>query len=278
VAGESIRASVTRLREELVAVVALWKELCGADPLLEGTNRDERIAEAFVGALSEPQPIAEGPDPSLRTAAIAYATTVASLDVAAHEILYLAAASQQILAGMVEAIDRVDVEVRVRHAAAWILLVIGGRFAAVGRDAARRDSLTGLLTRPAFEDDLGAELARGTNVTVTFLDMDGLKAINDHDGHEAGDAAIRAVADAISAGRGPAGRAYRWGGDEFVMMITDTSRDEVVVILEAIQTAAPYPVSWGLASTSDCPREVGELVRRADAAMYAMKSARKTPR
>src|SRR2546423_5062727 len=95
---------------------------------------------------------------------------------------------------------------------------------------ARTDVLTGLPNRRAFEEALEAELARtrraGSTVSVVLLDVDGFKAINDLHGHMAGDACLREVAEAITGSVRTSDRCFRWAGDEFVIMLPDTPREE----------------------------------------------------
>lgn len=86
------------------------------------------------------------------------------------------------------------------------------------RSAAVTDSLTGLGNRRAFEADLRAALARGP-VTLVTLDVDGLKQVNDTQGHARGDELLRSVARALRNLLGPDEGAYRVGGDEFCLLL-----------------------------------------------------------
>lgn len=88
---------------------------------------------------------------------------------------------------------------------------------------ARTDTLTRLGNRRAFEDDLGTTIAARAETAQPFtllaLDLDGLKRINDRNGHPAGDAQIRKVADCLREVVGPDGSVYRTGGDEFMVIL-----------------------------------------------------------
>ncbi|HET7130334.1 MAG TPA: diguanylate cyclase [Gaiellaceae bacterium] len=88
---------------------------------------------------------------------------------------------------------------------------------------ARTDTLTRLGNRRAFEDDLGTTIAARAETaqpfTLVALDLDGLKKINDRNGHPAGDVQIRKVADCLREVVGPDGSVYRTGGDEFMVIL-----------------------------------------------------------
>jgi diguanylate cyclase (GGDEF)-like protein len=88
---------------------------------------------------------------------------------------------------------------------------------------ARTDTLTRLGNRRAFEDDLGTTIASRAETAQPFtllaLDLDGLKKINDRNGHPAGDVQIRKVAECLNEVVGKDGGVYRTGGDEFMVIL-----------------------------------------------------------
>jgi diguanylate cyclase (GGDEF)-like protein len=88
---------------------------------------------------------------------------------------------------------------------------------------ARTDTLTRLGNRRAFEDDLGATIASRSETAQPFtllaVDLDGLKKINDRNGHPAGDVQIRKVGDCLREVVGADGGVYRTGGDEFMVIL-----------------------------------------------------------
>ncbi|MGN6798368.1 MAG: diguanylate cyclase domain-containing protein, partial [Gaiellaceae bacterium] len=88
---------------------------------------------------------------------------------------------------------------------------------------ARTDTLTRLGNRRAFEDDLGLTIASRAETAQPFtllaIDVDGLKMINDRNGHPAGDEQIRKVADCLRDVVGNDGGVYRTGGDEFMVIL-----------------------------------------------------------
>ncbi|MFE2355170.1 GGDEF domain-containing protein [Streptomyces parvulus] len=158
--------------------------------------------------------------------------------------------------------------------------------------AARRDPLSGLWTRHAFESRAARTLARRPQVAVLLLDLDGFKAVNDRHGHAAGDAAIRTTAAALTTalnGRG-GGVAARLGGDEFAAVVPLTDPAALPWLLAGLhdEITAPFRygghdlrvgVSIGAALSSDLNAAsrtsengvLGRLLRLADEAMYAVK-------
>ena len=156
-----------------------------------------------------------------------------------------------------------------------------GRQADALIELARADPLTGLRNPRAFEERLAEEVARAlryrTPLSLLMADVDGLKAINDHGGHHAGNVALRAVADALRQDARQTDLAARVGGDEFALLAPSTSAGEALALAErmrcrvAEQTAAGATVSVGVATLDLEQADATALVRAADAALYEAK-------
>ena len=157
------------------------------------------------------------------------------------------------------------------------------------RRLATTDALTGLLNRRAFLDAIERERARSDRhafpLSVLLLDVDHFKRINDGRGHPTGDAVLRGIARVLEAVARKSDFVARWGGEEFVLGLPQTSEAGARVAAERVRRAvaaeslaAPdggppvhATVSVGIAS-ADAPWSVDRLVGRADTAMYAAKA------
>ena len=156
------------------------------------------------------------------------------------------------------------------------------------RRAAMYDPLTESMNRRAFEEGVGLEMARGTFGTIVIADLDNLKAVNDAYGHGAGDRLLRQCADLLRSALRPYDKLYRWGGDEFLLVLPSARGMDVelrlmevldgakpVVVGEEGQTVA-LAVSLGSADYTSA-ENLNETIRLADHAMYRQKNARKSP-
>mgnify|MGYP001324522720 CR=1 FL=1 len=156
---------------------------------------------------------------------------------------------------------------------------------------ANHDSLTGLVNRRVFLDEVARELRRSSGslgrAAVLFLDLDSFKAINDTYGHEAGDKILIHTASALSHSIKLGSLAARFGGDEFAILLrSPIERQEAEKIASRIVETVQTPItikgreistscSIGIAF-SESGVTLDELVRRADAAMYFAKRAGKS--
>lgn len=156
------------------------------------------------------------------------------------------------------------------------------------KEDAERDGLTGLLNRRMFDQALESERARheryGHPMALLLIDVDHFKAINDRHGHEAGDLVLRTISRVILAGVRDVDVPARFGGEEFAVLLPETSPEAAADVAERLRASVercevPWSgetlsvrVSVGVSSCPACVRDPRALVRSADAALYQAKT------
>ncbi|HEY1847841.1 MAG TPA: diguanylate cyclase [Opitutaceae bacterium] len=158
------------------------------------------------------------------------------------------------------------------------------------RRLATRDPLTGLLNRREYDRVLAEEEDRaerfGNSLALVVMDLDRFKSINDLHGHAAGDAVLREVGRRLGAVIRTVDRAARIGGEEFALVLVQTSREAAMTVAKrAIGAVSKDPIaigdghsltvtaSAGIAELPSDAREAGQLFAAADKALYAAKQA-----
>ena len=155
---------------------------------------------------------------------------------------------------------------------------------------ARQDSLTGLSNRLRMREDLEALELRvqryGHSYCAILCDIDEFKLYNDHYGHLAGDDVLKKVGAVIASVFRTSDTAYRYGGEEFLIMLPEQSLETAAIAAERLrhsveELAIPHEprgagavvtVSAGLAELSPGEQDVASLLRRADDALYKAKA------
>lgn len=166
-----------------------------------------------------------------------------------------------------------------------ILSLIISRWVARPMHLAFHDSLTGLKNRAAFDEIIETALAnnKGT-IALLMMDLDNFKFINDYLGHDQGDRLLISIAESIRSVARKGDIPIRLGGDEFIMIMTSTSKQEAEatanLIIEATKSTItrqfePYgekiSVSIGIALSPDDGIDQETLRKRADMALYLSK-------
>lgn len=150
------------------------------------------------------------------------------------------------------------------------------------------DPLTGLPNRRQLELELNREFAaakRGRALTIVLFDLDHFKDYNDRHGHVAGDEALSAFADILADESRAMNLVARYGGDEFISILSDTDvegghrharRIQEGVREHPLLGPAEIGVSWGVAEHEHGHGTVSDLIRAADDDLYAAKGGRAT--
>jgi diguanylate cyclase (GGDEF)-like protein len=253
---------------EIAAMVALdesWPSRVGA---IRSTTT-EIFAATFVSAL-------------LTSLVIALRVRVACITLTDGElwqIIFSISAAPTVLIGWIIAIRirRALTQLKISHEELFSLAWI--------------DGLTGLLNGPGF-DVVAAEAFEETRplgepVSVLVCDIDGFRGLNDRYGHEAGDRALRNLAEVLEEAirRRRSAILGRQGADEFVILLPDIDLKEAVTIAEGLceacearalvqqDPAAKFTVSVGVGTEASGACELGGLLRQTDAALYRAKRA-----
>jgi diguanylate cyclase (GGDEF)-like protein len=156
-------------------------------------------------------------------------------------------------------------------------------------DAATIDKLTGVSNRQTLLVNLFAEVERANryerDLSVAFVDIDHFKNVNDTYGHAAGDVVLRGVAQTIHQNLRASDEVGRYGGEEFMLVLTETDVEEGAVLTEKLRTTVArqkfkisdgqelsVTISIGIAGGRGGLLRTDTLVRDADAAMYSAKA------
>ncbi len=136
----------------------------------------------------------------------------------------------------------------------------------------RRDSLTGLLNRQALYDD--GKLYNRSIGAAASLDMNGLKELNDTQGHKAGDEALAKIGECMLKSVDEKTMAYRVGGDEFVIIFLHSDEEEISIVVKKVSDdirKAGYCISTGYAMR-DRDDSIDDVIKKSDEKMYEAKA------
>jgi diguanylate cyclase (GGDEF)-like protein len=177
----------------------------------------------------------------------------------------------------------------------WLLAYVAGMFASGERrmratvlQLSRTDALTGLYNRsqlfPTLEQEVQRTRRSERGFCLLMIDLDGLKAVNDSYGHHRGDEVLRLLGGVIRHSIRLVDTAYRYGGDEFLVLLPETDFAGAFVVAEKIRAGTEEmglaagggelltSVSIGLVSCPEDGTTAEELMIAADRAMYQAKS------
>ena len=156
---------------------------------------------------------------------------------------------------------------------------------------AKTDGLTGMLNHRTFYETLEGELRRaqryGGQLSIIMADVDNFKPVNDNYGHRAGDTAIKQISRRLGACIRQIDIAARYGGDEFAIILPNTSLEDAVVVAgRMVNMVSETPIIWegnemhlslsvgvGQYDAEHC--SIADVTKATDAALYAAKQAGK---
>lgn len=273
-------AAARLVSEEREGLVEDWRNLCQWDPELpfdaEPPMPGEVIA-AVANALGRPQPLGWGVDPVIEQVIIPFAAAVESVELAIGELVCLREAISRRLDGQVPIDEQAETHSRLEMILERAMGAAARQAVAQLKDEAYIDPLTGLLNRRAFERDLRRELSRSARhnrrFTVVLVDVDSLKRINDEEGYSAGDQVLRSLSNALSASLRAGDAAYRIGGDEFVLLLTEVGGRSAQTVVDRISESGAPGFAWGAAAYPDDGTDSEGLLDAADAGLRVSKTA-----
>jgi diguanylate cyclase (GGDEF)-like protein len=225
-------------------------------------------------------------------AALTMGSRLALLVTAAASLAYI---GQLLLDGALTADATLLLGVAINLGSLWLLAYLAGVYAGSERrvrarvlELSQTDALTGLFNRghlfPTLEQEVQRTRRSARGFCVLMIDLDGLKAINDSLGHLRGDEVLRSVGRVITGSIRTVDSAYRYGGDEFLILLPETEFIGAYVVAEKIREGveqigeslatdpASTSVSIGLVSHPEDGSTSEELMVAADRAMYQAKS------
>jgi len=257
--GEEALAACREVRPDVVLLDVEMPVLDG-HATLERLKADEDLRDIPVVFL---------------TGRVDTADVVTGLRLGAHDYLRKPFEANELMA-------RVSAALRTK----WLQDELRARNAELDR-VSRIDMLTGLYNRRHLDEHLrrtiSAARRHGRNVGLLLADIDHFKLVNDQYGHLAGDAVLKEVAARLQATVRVEDALGRWGGEEFIAVLSETAADSTSVIAERMRQAiaeAPFtlgdgtriPVTVSIGHTSGAD-DAEALVHRADDALYAAKAA-----
>lgn len=262
------------------ALLSRWESLCKQEPVLASPPEvpvSPQLIDTLLKSVEVPRELHDETPLGFEQACLSFMSDGRQTGVALRQLLCLGAAAEEGLGAEPNPDVRQELRRRSQLAVETMMVFIATNGLGRLHRESYRDGLTGLLNRRAYDDDLTVELNRTDALrpsTVVQIDLDGLKAVNDTQGHPAGDALISEFAAGLASGAGGA-KAYRWGGDEFAMIFSGLELCEAVRVMKQLQ-AELSPFSWGAvgvpAEAALTPESVNAL---ADARLYHMKKSRK---
>lgn len=269
----------------LAAVTGLDSAIAGKARRLEGASHSWNL---FNDRLGRGEVTVEAAIARLPTQQSLYRAALNASEALEHAITAEMRVSRERVSVTLQRWTTASAVLALLAAATAGLMILVLRLALRQNILARTDPLTGLYNRRGFAELARRELARSTRtrarLTVVTFDLDGFKAVNDLQGHAAGDRLLKRVAQSIEAVIREIDLSARLGGDEFALMLPDNKAipperavERVIgVILEHLNRESwPVTLSVGAVTVHDAHMDIDELIHESDRLMYKVKHAGK---
>lgn len=240
----------------------------------------QQMADSFMDQMGVAGVETAGIEAALarRQKSISEATSHAQINQAVSEMLLDASKARSALGSAKERMDQTRQKAEEAHEA---IRELEAQLQKASEDA-KRDYLTGLLNRRGLDEEIERAYAEHKLVSLALLDIDNFKNLNDELGHEAGDAALKALSRSISEMLGGSGCPARMGGEEFLIVFPNHNEQEARRAVEALQRSLTkkfyleadgsrlVTFSAGVAQRHG-PETPSQTIARADEAMYRAK-------
>lgn len=240
-------------------LVEQWQSRCR----LANLHAVDRLAESIIEPLADP----DG-EPVSASALTGLIPTSVTVEHVVRELMCLRSVLTAHIDAGLPGPAILAATNRVSAAIDELVVTLVAREADRLRNEAHVDPLTGLGNRRAFDNALAGEVDRATRYrhpfSVVVIDLDGLKDLNDRVGHDAGDAALRQMADALRRSLRTTDAAFRVGGDEFVVLLPETPKRHVGDVIERLRAHGAPAFSWGAATYVDDTADRTTLITLAD--------------
>ncbi len=276
---QSAPVAAELLVAEAEDLVEDWRELCRWDPELPPDTEPpapEPVVAALADALCRPQPLGWGADPGVERVMDDFTDRAGPL--AIGELVCLREAVSRRLRGRLPAAEVEETWSRLQMTLDRAMACAARQAFEQLEEAACFDSLTGIFNRRSFERDARREIGRaarhGGVFSLVMVDLDGLKAVNDREGHGAGDARLRTLAQAVDDGLRQEDAVYRIGGDEFAVLLPGATAQQAETVMSRVAEACPVAFSWGVAAGPADGTAPDELLSAADKRLYARRRRR----
>lgn len=239
------------------------------------TAGPRRLITQLANTVRNPQDVEQGPDPIWNAAVVDLVGDEQTIGVVGCKLRYLVAAVEDTVFSNLPDEQQTESLWRL-HRAAYLGLESAARASAKEiATIAFYSTVTGLPNRPAFNRDIERIAARKTRSKLVYVDMDGLKIINDDRGHIAGDEALRRLGEGLSIELGEQDRAYHFSGDEFCVIMQEADDNYVKDFMSRVSSFGGPGFSYGAAGWPDEGSSWTQAQELADARMQENKRERK---